>query len=230
MLLAPCLPVVVGVDVDGVDVVGGGVGAESVVAGCAQRVFVDCELDGEEVDSAFRAVCSCAVDAEGFIHVFDFVGVVEGERHAVCPLVALLCLPGEQDAVFRVVLVGVCHACEREECACVRDAQRRAAAVSLCGVGVGFFPEEWQARAEYDSYTTEHHFMYSRNVTPEQWAAYSKKLDDRTDIYCDGYGENGWEGLEIYYEKANPNGYTDAYVAYCEKAGLMYYGFYKGDY
>ena len=89
---------------------------------------------------------------------------------------------------------------------------------------------EYTEGTEYDSYTTEHHFMYSRNVTPEQWAAYSKKLDDRTDIYCDGYGENGWEGLEIYYEKANPNGYTDAYVAYCEKAGLMYYGFYKNDY
>ena len=89
---------------------------------------------------------------------------------------------------------------------------------------------EFNEGTESNPYMVEEHFMYSRNVTPEQWAAYSKKLQDRTDIYCDGYAEDGWDGMQIYYEKANPQGYTNAYVGYCEKAGLMYYGFYDDNY
>ena len=89
---------------------------------------------------------------------------------------------------------------------------------------------EYNEGTESNPYMVEKYFMYSRNVTPDQWEAYRSKLDARTDIYCDGYGENGWDGIDIYYEKANSKGYTNAYVAYCEKAGLVYYGFYNDKY
>lgn len=89
---------------------------------------------------------------------------------------------------------------------------------------------EYNEGTESDPYMVEKHFMYSRNVTPDQWDAYRSKLDARTDIYCDGYGEDGWDGIDVYYEKANSNGYTNAYISYCEKAGLMFYGFYDDKY
>ena len=89
---------------------------------------------------------------------------------------------------------------------------------------------KYNSGTESNPYESENYFMYSRNVTKDQWEKYYEGLQSISGVYCDGYDEDGWEGAWLYYDNANSNGFGCVYIGYCEKAGLMYYGFEKTDY
>ena len=83
---------------------------------------------------------------------------------------------------------------------------------------------------EENPYEVEDYYMYSRDVTKAQWEKFAADLQNLKGAYCDGDTEDGWEGYSLYYNESNPNGFGYGYIGYCEKAGLMYYGFEKMDY